>query len=123
MASEMNKSKRQIFREKLLSLIGITEIVWQVTSYSRMFEVGSLHPIHGRTTISPVNRDTLAQRRGLSKAAPSRNGNHPDQVPFYGFTGNVSPPSPMLLQKLMVSLIAGAGKSVLWYVISLIFQS
>ena len=103
MANEMNKSKRQIFREKLLLPIGTTEIVWQVTSYSRMFEVGSLHLIHGRITILPANRDTLAQQRGLSKAAPSQNGNHPDQVPFYGFTGNVSPPSPVFLQILMVS--------------------
>ena len=53
----MNKSKRQIFHQLAL-LTGMTEIVWQVTSYSKMFGVGSLHLIHGKITILPVARDT-----------------------------------------------------------------
>jgi hypothetical protein len=82
-----------------------------------MFEIGFLHLIHGKITILPVDRDTPELQRGLSEAAPSRNGNHPDPDPFYGFMGNVSPLTPSLLQGLTISLlIAGAGKSVLWYV-------
>ena len=81
----------------LLLLTGITDVVWQVTSYSMMFEGGSLHLIHLKTTISPVNRNTLGQQNGLSKATPSRNGNRPDQVPFYGFMGNVSSSTCTLL--------------------------
>ena len=67
-----------------------------------MFEDGFLHLIHGKTIIWPVDRDTREPRHGLSKAAPSRNGNHPNQVPFYGFTGSVSPAVRALSQRLMV---------------------
>ena len=56
---------------KLSLLAGITEIVGQVTSYSKMFEVGSRHLIHGRTIIKPLHLDTLKQEGGLSKATPS----------------------------------------------------
>jgi hypothetical protein len=96
-------------------LTGITEAVWQVTSYSKRLEVGSVHLIRGKTTISRVNRDTPERQHGLPKAAPSRNGSLPDRVPFYGFMANVSLPTSMLSHKLIVSLlIAGAGKSVFW---------
>jgi hypothetical protein len=47
MASEMNKSKRQYFL-KLSLLTRIAEILWQVISYNKMFEVGSLPLIHGK---------------------------------------------------------------------------
>jgi hypothetical protein len=80
-----------------------------------MFEVGSLHLIHGKITILLVDRDTVERQRGLSEATPSLIGNRLDQDRFYGFTGNVSPPTSTLFQVLMASsLIAGAGKSVLW---------
>jgi hypothetical protein len=82
-------------------LTEVTEIIWQVTSYSTMFEVGSPHLIHGKTTILPVDHDTPELRRGLLKAVPSRNGNLLDQDPFYGFMGNVSPPTSTLFQGLM----------------------
>ena len=105
-------------------LTGIAKVVWQVTIYKKIFEVGSLHLIHGKTTISPVDRGTPEQQHGLPKAAPFRNGNRPDQVPFYGFMGNVSPPTRTLSRRLMVfPPIAGAGKSVLWHAISSIFPS
>ena len=121
--SEMNKLKRQIFRELAL-LTGVTDIVWQVTSFRTMFEVGSLRLIHGKITILPVDRDTPEQQRGLLQVAPFRNGNLPDQDLFYGFMGSVSPPTLTLLPGLMISLlIAGAGKSVFWYVDLLIFPS
>ena len=48
-----------------------------------------------------MDRSTPEQQRGLSGAAPSRNGNRLDQDPFYGFMGNVSPPTPTVLQGLM----------------------
>jgi hypothetical protein len=80
---------------------GVTEVVSQVTSYSKIFEAGSLHPIHGKITISPVHRDTLEQQHGFSKATPSLNGNRPIQVRFYGFMGNVSPRIRTVSQRLM----------------------
>jgi hypothetical protein len=83
-------------------LTGITEIVWQVTSYSKMFEVGSLRLIHGKITTLPVDRNTTERQRGLLEVAPSLNGNLPDQDPFYGFMGNVSSSTPMLSHGLMV---------------------
>ena len=62
-----------------------------------------------------MDRDTLEQLRGSSEVAPSRNGNCPDQIPFYGFMGNVRTITLALSQELMVfPSIAGAGKSVLW---------
>ena len=56
-----------------------------------MFEVGSLHLILGKIRILPADRDTPERLRGLSEVAPSRNGNRPGQVHFYGFMGSVSP--------------------------------
>ena len=88
----MNKSKCEIFI-KLSLLIGIAEVVWQMTSYSKMFEVGSLHLIHGRTTIPPADRDTAERQRGLLEVAPFRNGRHLVQGPFYGSMENVSSPT------------------------------
>ena len=67
-----------------------------------MFEDGCLHLIHGKTTILPVDRSTPELQLGLSKGAPSRSGNRPVQVPFYGFMGNVSPQTCTLSKRLMV---------------------
>jgi hypothetical protein len=88
--------------------MGIAEVVWQMTSYSKMFEVGSLHLIHGRTTISPADRDTAERQRGLSEAAPSRNGRHPVQVLFYGFMENVSS-QPFTLSQGLIALPFNSG--------------
>ena len=74
-----------------------------------MFEVGSLHLTHGKTTISLLNRDRPERRRGLLEATPFRSGSRPDQAPFYGFMGNVSPPIPILPPGLMV-LPPGSGR-------------
>ena len=101
-ASEMNKSKRQIFSSNLPLLTGITEIVWQVTSYRKMFEDGSLRLTHGKITILPLDRDTPERQRGLLEVAPFRNGNRLDQDLFYGFMGNVSPPTSTHSQGLIV---------------------
>jgi hypothetical protein len=83
----------------------------------KMFEDGSLHLIRGKITILPLDRDTPERHRGLLRVALFRNGNCPDQDLLCGFMANVSPSTPTALQGLMVSpLIAGAGKSVFWYV-------
>jgi hypothetical protein len=95
MASEMNKSKRKISCQ--FAIGDGTEVVWQAISYSKMFDVGFLHLIHGKITILPVNRDTPKRQRGSLEVASSRNGNRPDQDPFCGFMGNVSPPTSTLL--------------------------
>ncbi len=97
LASEMNKAKREIIHGVSL-LTGITEVVWpwQVTNYSKMFKIGSLRLTHGRIIIFPANRGTREQQRGLSEAAPSRNGSCPDQIHYYGFMENVSSQSGLL---------------------------
>jgi hypothetical protein len=65
------------------------EIVWQVTSYREIFDVGSLLLIHGKITILPSNRGIAGRQHGSFKATYSRNGKYPEQVPSYGSTGNV----------------------------------
>jgi hypothetical protein len=67
-----------------------------------MFEDGSLHLIHGKITILPLNRNMLEQQRGLLEVTPFWNGNRLDQDPFYGFMANVSPPTSTLSQGLIV---------------------
>jgi hypothetical protein len=89
---------------KLAPLTGVTEVLSQVTGYSKTFEVGSPHPIRGKITILRVTRDRAERQRGLSEAARSRSGNHPDQAPFYGFMGNVRALIPTFPQELMVFL-------------------
>jgi hypothetical protein len=74
-----------------------------VTGSRKIFKVGCHHLIHGKTTILRVDHDTPEQQRGLSEATPSRNGNCLDRVRFYGFMGNVSPPTPALWRGLIVS--------------------
>ena len=106
----MNKSKRQIFC-KLALLTGITEIVWQVTSYSKMFEVGSHRLIHGKTTILPVDHDTPGRQRGSLQVAPFQNGSRPGQDPFYGSMGNVSLPTSIFSQGVTIfTPDSGRGK-------------
>jgi hypothetical protein len=99
-------------------LTGITEIVFQVTNCGKIFEVGSLLPIHGKITTSLASRDRAGPEHGSFKGTQSLNGNHPDETACYGSMANVSyRPAPFLSQKLMpFPFVAGAGKSVLWYV-------
>ena len=96
----MSQNVRLLIRLSLLT--GIAQIAWQVTNYSKMSDVGSLHLIRGKIIILPVDRDTPEQQRGLLEATPSKNGNRPDQVLFYGFMGNVSPSTSPVSQGLMV---------------------
>jgi hypothetical protein len=57
-----------------------------------------------------MNRDIPEQQRGLLRATSSQNGNRPDQVPFYGFMGNVSSSTSTLLQRLMAFSNSGCGQ-------------
>ena len=88
LSSDINKSKCG-FSVNVAVASGTTEIVWKVTSCSKIFKVGSLCLIHGRITISPANHDTPGPQRGSFMVRRSRNGNRVDRVPFYGFMGNV----------------------------------
>ena len=88
LSSDINKSKCG-FSVNVAVTSETTEIVWQVTSCSKIFKVGSLRLIHGRITTLPVNHDTPGPQRGSFMVRRSRNGNRVDRVPFYGFMGNV----------------------------------
>jgi hypothetical protein len=102
MASEKNKSERQLFSTLLQFLIGNTEISRQVTSYREIYEVGSLLLIHGKTTTLPANRTTKGPRHGSFKGTHSRNGKYRDQIHFCGSTGSVSGRMALsVLQRLM----------------------
>jgi len=68
------------------------EVVQQVTSCREIYVIGSLHLIHGRTTILPVDRGTPGRRDGLFKATLSQNGRRRDRVPYCGFMANVRSP-------------------------------
>jgi hypothetical protein len=102
-------------------LAGITEIVWQV-----IFTVGYHHLTLGRITIMPANHATPGLEHGSSRERYSQNGKRlRPRVPFYGFMGNVRQfPALTLLQRLnFFVFVAGAGKSVFWYVKLLISPS
>ena len=88
-----------------------------MTSCKESFEDGSLLLIRGKITTLPAVRGTAGLGRGLSKVTRSRDGKYPDPVPFYGFMGNVSRRLALLSRRLIAfQFIAGAGKSVLWYI-------
>ena len=107
------------------SLPELTMVVWQVTSCRKIFETGSLPRIHGKITTSPTDHDTATPARGSSKAVRFRNGRHLVRVRFYGSMGNVSCWIVLTpLPRLMVSAsVAGAGKSVLWFVSPLMLSA
>jgi hypothetical protein len=88
-ASGLNKSKRQSFL-MLRKLIGIAEIVWQVTTCRKIFPSGYHHLILGRITMTPANHATLGLGRGSFRVTRSQNGKClKPGVPFYGSMGNV----------------------------------
>jgi hypothetical protein len=88
LAGDINKSKRQSFIDVAIS--GIAEIVWQATSWSRIFEDGCHRPTHGRTTILPASHATSGLPRGSFRTKRTQNGKHlRPWAPFYGFMGNV----------------------------------
>jgi hypothetical protein len=90
-----------------------------VPSYSATFKSGFLHRIHGRITPLPATLVTEAPRLGLFKVSRSQNGNIPHQARFYGLTESVGVfhyPTVVSETNLFFAFIAGAGKSILWYV-------
>ena len=68
----------------------------------------------------PANRNTKGPRNGSSKVTRSWNGRHPDRVPYSGSMGNVSCHTALTFwQRFEIPFlffVAGAGKSVIWYV-------
>jgi hypothetical protein len=124
MASDMNKSKRPSFPMSPL-LNENAEIVLQATSWQKIFEVGSLHLIHGKTRMRSANCGTLGLRRGFSMAKRSRIGNRPSRVIFFRSVENVRccPFDSYASADGFSPFVAGAGKSVLWYVNFSIFLS
>jgi NACHT domain len=104
----------------------IIEILRQVITYRKIFPSGYHHLTLGRITIMPANHATLGLDHGSFRVTRSQNGKRLSPgVPFYGFTENVCYCIALaLLQTLNVFLfVAGAGKSVFWYVKLLIFPS
>ena len=67
-----------------------TETASQVTSCSKVFEIGCLPQIRGKITMSRPKPTITEPRRGSSKATLSPNGNR--LALFYGFTENVGAP-------------------------------
>jgi hypothetical protein len=97
----MNKSKRQFYLKMAFSC-GNAEIVRQAISCRKLFGVGLLLLIHGKTTTLLMNPDTMRPRRGLFKVQPSQSGNCLDEVLCYGFMGSVSfCPAVILSLRLM----------------------
>jgi hypothetical protein len=70
-------------------LAGSTEIVWQVINCREIFGAGSLPPIHGKISTSPMNHATVRLGHGSFKVIRSWNGDNPDRIPYYGSMGNV----------------------------------
>jgi hypothetical protein len=92
-----------------------TETTSQVASARKRFEHGSPLPIHGKITTSHVKLTIRGLRYGSLKTMLLQNGSHPDH--FYGFMGNVCHPLlPNDTDTDGLYYVAGARKSILWYV-------
>ena len=94
----------------------------QVTAYSKISSSGYHHLIPGKTTILLVIHATAGLQRGLFRETCFRNGQRPrPRVPIYGSMGNVRQyPTLKYLKTEIFFFVAGAGKSVFWYVEHLI---
>ena len=90
-----------------------------------MFSGGSVRLIHGKITTSPANRNTAGLGRGSFKGTCSRNGKHLDRVRCSGSMANVEffPAAYSSVEADGSPPLAGAGKSVLWYVNARFFSS
>ena len=87
----------------------------QGIKYDKIFVDGSPHQIHPRTITLPVALITREPQLGFFKAAYIRNGNR--HLRFSGSMENVSLYfTPYLTSSDGISCIAGAGKSILWFV-------
>jgi len=90
-ASDMNKSKRQLMFSPAIA-DRVAETVWQATSCREMFESGCHLPILGKIITSPVDHNTTGRRNGSFRATRSQHGKRLIQVLFYGFMENVCYP-------------------------------
>ncbi len=95
---------------------------------TKIFETGCLLPTHGKIITSPGDRGIVGPGSGSLKAVFSQNGKNLGRVPYSGYTGNVSRlPTTLTLSRAdgfpMSTFVAGAGKSVIWYIIILVFPS
>ncbi|SRR6266700_7231166 len=87
------------------------------TSYNMMFDIGYPLQIHGQIIILPVKLVTAGQLPGSLKAKLLATGNR--QLPYCGSMAFVGPGRSCLWLLLIVSeIIAGSGKTVLWYGLS-----
>ncbi|KAH9991658.1 hypothetical protein BJV74DRAFT_413949 [Russula compacta] len=82
MASDINRLKREMLQQDIRRWLS-----------------------HGKITTSPANRATTGLRSGSSMATPSRNGNCPDRVPFYGFMANRGPGKVSFVPRLSRTLM------------------
>ena len=99
-----------------------------MTKYTKIFEAGCLPPTHGEIITSPADRAIVGQESGSLKAVFYQNGKDLGLVPYSGYTGNVSrlpaTLTPSQADGFAISTsVAGSGKSVIWYVIPLVFPS
>ena len=95
---------------------------------TKIFETGCLLPTHGKIITLPGDLVIVGPGSGSLKAVYSQNGKDLGRVPYSGYTGNVSRlPTTLTLSQADGSpisiFVAGAGKSVIWYVIPLVFPS
>ena len=84
-----------------------------------MFEIGYQLPILGKTMTSPGNQDIMGRRNGSFTTTRSQDGKRPIRDLIYGFMENVCcHPAFTCFQRLTAfpNLLAGAGKTVLWYI-------
>ena len=96
---------------------------------TKIFEAGCLPLTHGEIITSPGNRAIVGLGSGSLKAGYSQNGRDLGLVPYSGYTGNVSRLPTTLTSALsqadrfpISTSLAGAGKSVIWYVILPVFR-
>jgi hypothetical protein len=95
---------------------------FQGTNYGRTFIDGSLHRTPRRTITLDVVLITKRQQPGFSKAVSFRTGSQQDH--YFGSTENVCPILfPTRLPLIASYIVAGSGKSVIWFVDSLLSPS
>jgi hypothetical protein len=90
----------------------------QGAKYDETTERGCLRRIHPRIKISRTVLSTRGRQRGCLREVYSQDGGPSRLHPCYGSTGNVRPsiPAQLPISSLRI-ILAGSGKSVLWFVI------
>lgn len=76
-------------------------------SCSKTFGLVSLPQTRGKMTVLRTNYTISGPQHGLFKATHLPNGNHPVQVPYYGFMENVSVSEPHAFDKAYASRLCG----------------